>query len=204
MKSQYELLQQKRHKKVTVAAQWLELEDFLQYVMSTNPSSNSPYHNNQHLYTVAINVVDAAVYYHLDDITKKMLLAAALFHDYDHTCGKEDDFVNIQRAVNHFQEKNAQHNWFTDEESTNIIHLIQSTEFPHKKSSTDTLEQNILRDADLIQVLEDDAELWIQGLFEEQGLETTYDESIYFMLSHVETEWGKKKILGIETRYHIP
>lgn len=204
MNSQYELLKQKREKKVIVAAQWLQLEEFLQYVINTNPSSKAPYHNNQHLFTVSINALDAAVYYRLDDKTKKVLLAAALFHDYDHTCGKEDDFENIQRAIKSFQEKNEQYNWFADEESQIIINLIKSTEFPHKKSSKGLLEQQILRDADLLQTLEDDAEIWIQGLFEEQGLETTYDESIYFMLSHVETEWGKKKILGIETRYHIP
>src|ERR1019366_5684420 len=89
------------------------------------------------------NCYDGAQYYNLPKDTTRDILLAALFHDFNHSGGKLPDNENIKNAVSCIQAL-----------LTNIhplvIDCIECTEYPFVKEPL-TIEQRIIRDADLMQ-----------------------------------------------------
>lgn len=140
------------------------------WVVKNSDSNHLPYHNLNHLLCVVKNCYLGCKYHNLNDETTNNLLLAALFHDVNHTGGKETDDVNIIKAKESF------HNFVTETglklDTKSVCGLIEVTQFPYVKESEDlTISESIIRDADLLQVTEYN---WIQqnilGLCVEMGI----------------------------------
>lgn len=83
------------------------LAEMWQFIRTTNPGADNPYHNNTHMQRMAGNAVMLLQFseeYQAQTpaIQKRwtaMTLIAGLWHDYGHSGGKVDDAKNIQVAV---------------------------------------------------------------------------------------------------------
>ena len=144
--------------------------DILAYIKENNPSSDAPYHNNSHMITV---------YKFCKEIAKNIaytdelnLLVAALFHDFNHSMGKEKDNINVQRAIEGFSDyyDNNLSNSLVDK--NRVISIIKITEYPYTTEDSElNIEQKIIRDADLLQGAVDNwYDYIIVGLSKEMNL----------------------------------
>jgi hypothetical protein len=132
----------------------LGVYDTYEWVMKNNQSKDLPYHSNYHLKMVAETALKGCDAYHtaFDDKVKKLVVSAALFHDFNHTGSGVDDDENIKIAIESFENYNKEFNIFSKDDENFIIELIKSTRYPYEKTSYDlTLAQNILRDSDILQ-----------------------------------------------------
>jgi hypothetical protein len=124
------------------------------WILKNNPSNNLPYHNFNHIQTVTYRTIQASIYYNLSPIGKKELYLAALFHDYAHSVGINEDSENIIEAkknLNDFLLLNP----IKDINIGKIEAIIDATEYPYLLKEEDlNLEQKIIRDCDLMQILE--------------------------------------------------
>lgn len=171
------------------------LKKGLKYLVYNNKSNNAPYHNFNHLLTVTKHCYRALSYMDmLGDVKCEMLLLSALFHDFNHSMGKEKDDVNIQQAKLGLFD-------FCVDSGLNLdfpfmCGIIDATQYPYVIEAENlTIYQAIIRDADLCQVLEYD---WIKqvilGLSEEMNIsvgdmivgQRKFVESVKFI-----TDYGK-------------
>lgn len=140
-------------------------------------SANKPYHGFRHTCSVTRICYRACRYYvGLGQMTRRRarnLLIAALLHDYGQPRFIRDDYLNIESAIialrQNILEEDVLH-------LDDIIAIIEATLYPHKDYGVDlTLEQAIIRDADIGQTFGDD---WISdiliGLGKELG-KTPYE-----------------------------
>jgi HD superfamily phosphodiesterase len=126
------------------------IDNIIKYIKEYNPSSDAPYHNNEHMITVYKFCKDISDNIELTDNLD--LLVAALFHDFDHSMGKEKDNVNVQRAIEAFSDYYGNELTHTDVNKNNVINIIKITEYPYTiKNSELNTDQKIIRDADLLQ-----------------------------------------------------
>jgi hypothetical protein len=125
---------------------------------------NNPYHNFRHMLHVVWLCHQACRYYRdeLSPRQMRILLIAALFHDFDHAGhphpGKEDpDGINIEIAI-----AGLRRHITRDDRPLlpEIEALIEATQFPHQSAGEDLdLLGKIIRDADLAQSI---SPVWIQ------------------------------------------
>ena len=154
-----------------------------------------PYHNEQHLFIVTLASAAGAEYYDLTPRQKRVLVLAALYHDYNHT-GKigVPDSVNIELAVEGVE------NFLRLEGYTSITHkdadavkaLIHATLHPNKKRPA-SISEAIIRDADMMEWFEPDAEELLVGLNEELKPDSpfTMKTTEAFLRKHsFLTQWG--------------
>jgi len=161
-------------------------------VDSENPSSNLPYHNNQHAFTVAVNVVEGAEAHSLSDEQKRLLFIAALYHDWDHT-GTRDEKENIRRAVEGCLAGMREDNE-SEADRWTVMLLIYATAQYFYNPPTLPLMKRLLRDADMMQNMEPDRETFFRGLSKELGIVVDADTTFEFLNKHVFlTVWGKEK-----------
>jgi hypothetical protein len=121
-------------------------------------------------------------------------LIAAIFHDVNHTIGKEKDDVNVQNS------KDAIKKFVKQEEidaDTNYMNkLLDATQYPYVIEGKDLdLKQGIIRDADLMQVFEYN---WIHqnisGLSSElkmDFLDFVQPQRKFLESAAFNTDWGK-------------
>lgn len=142
------------------------LNHALAYVQIENPSNKVPYHNMDHMLTVTKWCGRLGSMCSLTALEEKGLILAAIFHDFDHTAGKEDDNVNIQRALAGLRRFAEIHR--VDEELLALaVENITVTQFPFIHEPK-TVAQKIIRDADLLQSLEvNREEVLVDGLRKE-------------------------------------
>lgn len=142
------------------------LNHALAYVQIENPSNKVPYHNLDHCLTVVKWCGRLAGMCSLTPEEEKALILAAIFHDFDHSAGHEEDSVNINRAVTGLMRFAAIHR--VDAELIGAaVENIQVTQFPFIHEPK-TVSQKIIRDADLLQSLEPNRqEVLIDGLRKE-------------------------------------
>jgi hypothetical protein len=169
------------------------------YVLTNNTAANAPYHNNQHLLTVANNVYDCGYHYGQDQHTLKLLFLAGLFHDFNHSVNKYKDQINVTLSVNGFIESLPYLNLQLSRiDIERICQLILATEYPHPSVSNvhelDATNKYMLRDADIIQTLAPDGNNFTEGLFIETGLRLSEEEKIKFIKSSIKTEWARKEL----------
>lgn len=164
-------------------------KEFNEYVTNpqNNPSQHS-YHNSQHCYTVAINTILAADYYHLQDKDRLELIIASIFHDWGHSGGQLSDAENINIAVLAYTSSSSAYKAYLDHQS--IIRIIRATQYPHIPVSE--LKEQIIQDADLLQYLHEDALEWIESFNHETGgHHTPKDVAVFLQSQHFNTKWGK-------------
>lgn len=170
-----------------------ELQKGFSWIMKNSTSNDLPYHNFNHLLTVVRYTYGACRFYELTEKEEKEMLMAALFHDVNHSGGKEtDDFnvINAKKTVHNFC-----HNKNIDIDAHEVCRIIDATQYPYVIEPEEMdLKQQIIRDADLMQVFEYN---WIQqnmmGLCSEMGI--TMDKMIpgqkaFLMGAQFNTNWG--------------
>lgn len=144
----------------------------LRYLIANNKANSAPYHNLNHALTIVKYASEGAESEGLSERETRNLLLAAMFHDFNHSAGKSKDDVNVENAKKGLRE-------FVESEAIEGVDLyemeklIDATEYPYQIKSGDlTLSQKILRDADLMQIFEDN---WIHqnilGIALELGME---------------------------------
>jgi hypothetical protein len=194
-----------------------ELQKGFSWIMKNSTSNDLPYHNFNHLLTVVRYTHGACRFYELTPKEELEMLFAALFHDVNHSGGKETDDVNIinaKRAVHNFC-----HNYNIDIDAHEVCRIIDATQYPYVYEPHELdLKQQIIRDADLMQVFEYN---WIQqnmmGLCSEMGI--TMDKMIpgqrdFLMSAQFNTNWGifwkeqrwkevKEKLDKLEKLYNL-
>lgn len=120
------------------------------YVRDENWSNELPYHNLHHTHCLIINCAEGAAEMQLPPQKWRVLLLAAAFHDFGHSGGREKDHQNIKVAIAGF-EAFASANRIFDDCLTEVIQVIESTEFPPVNQAV-TLSEKIIRDADMMQI----------------------------------------------------
>lgn len=148
---------------------WLAKHRFnnaLAYVQIENPSNLVPYHNLDHCLTVVKWCGRLASITNLPEEEEKALVLAALFHDFNHSAGQEEDSINIARALVGLNRFCDIHH--VDEKIRDLaIENIRVTQFPFVFEPA-TLAQKIIRDADILQSLEPNrVEVLVDGLRKE-------------------------------------
>lgn len=178
---------------INIINKYDSLKKGLKHVILTNKSNNAPYHNLNHLLTVTRHCYHALDYMDmLKDDKAEALLMAALFHDYNHSMGKEKDDVNVKDA------KKGLRKFIEDEKIDLDIDFMEkvldATQYPYVIDNKNLDQyQSIIRDADLCQIYEYD---WLkQNIF---GL------SVEMKIDVVDLLFGQRKFLeGIDpiTKY---
>lgn len=136
------------------------------YVLGNNQAQMAPYHNTWHLMCMVKYVdwimrseKDAGYAWQEDELDELAVLLAAMFHDVNHTMGRETDDVNVansKRAFSEFlnivDEDDIREEWL----KTRVHKLIDATQFPYVIPVSElSYDQKIMRDADFMQAYED-------------------------------------------------
>lgn len=156
----------------------------LNSIFDNNHSNYLPYHNFQHLLTVALNSIDAGLHYHLPSYQIQSLAIAGLCHDADYKT-ESTEHHNILNAKEFAQKLNISHDIIGD-----ITTLIDASFYPHREPNN--LCEAIIQDADLLQVLEKDANKFIKGLNEENNNDNFCDP-LFPGVDNLTTSWAKEK-----------
>ena len=129
----------------------------------------SPYHNNDHIYTVVYHSVAAATADGIAHEEMRLLVVAALFHDYAHSGGATDDAANIQRALAGLVvARTKQAFTVTESGMQQIVDAIHSTYFDGTKfPNPPHALGKYLRDADLCMVYDPDGRVTLLKLMQE-------------------------------------
>lgn len=161
------------------------------------------YHNFRHMMHVVYQVYDGIKYMNVNTTAARILLIAAIFHDYGHSGdGTKSDSFNIQRAI-----KGAKRHIHPSDKIhlALIIDLIRATEW-HGEVGHNILEDNmliaILRDADMSQTFDN---AWMQQVIFGLGTEKKLSprEMLQAQLPFLQTKvkfsspWGKQKFTPI-------
>lgn len=135
--------------------------DAVDFILDNNPNGTAyGYHNNQHIFDVALKTRDIAHAEQVDDTTHvHAVILAALFHDIGYQAGEHPDSENIQEATRLWDEyMYGQHGAYVHPQYNNILrHLVREyikvTEFPHQENTPKYLNPTLvgaIRDADLL------------------------------------------------------
>jgi hypothetical protein len=160
------------------------------------PNADAPYHNVRHMLHVLWEAYDGGVHMGLTPLELRILLIAAIMHDYNHIGQKGDDSVNIERSIR------ALHTNCLEEDRHlifDIENIIRATQYPYVETDPSklTLSQRILRDADQSQTF---SLVWVQsivyGLSKE--LDITPRKMLEFQVPFLQklsffTPWGENK-----------
>lgn len=189
-----------KDKKILEAIEIIDKYEYLQkafkYILLNSKSNNGPYHNLNHLLTVLKYCYLGALSEGIKDEKElRELLIAAIFHDVNHTIGKEKDDVNVQNskdAIGKFVKQEE-----IDADTDYMNKLLDATQYPYVIEGKDLdLKQGIIRDADLMQVFEYN---WIHqniaGLSSElkmDFLDFVQPQRKFLESAAFNTDWGKK------------
>lgn len=123
----------------------------------SNKSTHLPYHNEYHSLCMVLNCFEGAIHEKVSESEMRSLVAAALFHDFNHSGGHTDDSVNIEEALRglfHAHTAFAAGDLaLSPQEYEDAVAAIRITKYPYEESPV-TAIQKIIRDADLMQVYE--------------------------------------------------
>ena len=124
---------------------------YIKGFMDKNPSKDNPYHNNYHMYSMVVRCNTLADYaiQRGSEVRKDELLLAAMFHDYEHSGGKLVDSQNIERAIRAIEQSGL----LEFSQLEDVCDIIDVTQYPFIYEPF-TIEEKIIRDADLLQCTE--------------------------------------------------
>jgi hypothetical protein len=167
-------------------------------------SCDLPYHNWFHTCCMICNCIEGAQYYNLDFRQCHLIGVAALFHDFNHSGGTKTDHQNINIAVANLREAAINYNPM---DLNQMVETIRVTQYPFIHTPK-TIEQKIIRDADLMQVLEPEwyehVILGLQAEFKAGGKDYTLEEMLQgqmvFLQEHIPTglftDWAIGKFMS--------
>ncbi len=169
-----------------------DLKHYYRLVMRA-PNANAPYHNVRHMLHVFWEAYDGCVQMGLGPRKMRNILVAALQHDYNHTGIKNDDSVNIDRAIRGLDI----HALPEDREFLeDIRRAILATKYPYN-DEVFTMEQLLLRDADQSQTF---STVWVHSTLYGLGkeLDMTFEQMLKMQRPFLEnlkfhTPWGRNK-----------
>lgn len=145
----------------------INLGNIIEYIETHNKSNNIPYHNLDHLIGVTmwsgrLAAIEGSLYHP----ETKALLLAAMFHDFNHSSGRNKDSWNIKQATDAL-EIYCKNNKISSSVMLEAYYCIKTTEFPFIRDP-ETDQENIIRDADLLYGLSIDYEsIIVDGLRKE-------------------------------------
>ena len=171
-----------------------KLDNYLSFFLTKNKAIDAPYHNLYHTFCVIENCFKISKDENLSEPEIRILVLAALFHDFGHSHGKETDDKNVKLAQEKFLEASQE----SDEDNNKIIELILATQYPYVISDEKlSLSQKILRDADMMQMFEKNflQQIWV-GLLQ-QELKKSPKEAVELQLKFMQsakfyTNYAKK------------
>jgi hypothetical protein len=175
------------------------LEKEFLYLLEKNKSNRLPYHNLNHTLTVTKNVYEGAMYEGVKIHIRRNLIIAALFHDFNHSGGLLSDKENVEISISGFSDFVRINGGYTDDDIFNVIDIIKATEYPYVIPTNKlTIEQSIIRDADIMQIFESDRmSQVVYGLAQEFGVKIDSDfvsKQKAFVSSIIPiTKWGQWK-----------
>lgn len=175
------------------------------YLIEHNPSNDAPYHSLHHMLRVTYYCNEGCEYHGIDGNRRRNLLVAAMFHDFNHSKGELKDPDNIIRAIEGVS------NWYasnpmnqTNVDLPTVVNIIKATEYvggsnPYTIPSNNlSMEQAIIRDADLMPSLEVD---WINTMI--VGPKTELNVDTFLQMAEGQQKfhsgiemcsgWGRKK-----------
>lgn len=130
------------------------LKKAFKYIIINSKSNSLPYHNLNHILTVLKFTYQGAIEEGVaNEKDLRELLISAIFHDVNHTGGKEKDDVNIENSKKIMKK-------FVDSQKIDVDidvmnEILDATQYPYVIDSDKlNLKQSIIRDADLMQVYE--------------------------------------------------
>lgn len=172
-----------------------DLTYYYKLVMNA-PNANAPYHNVRHMLHVLWEAYDGGVHMGLEARELRVLLIAAIMHDYNHIGQKADDSLNIERSIR------ALHTHALEEDLSlmfDIENIIKATQYPYVETDPLklTLSQKILRDADQSQTF---SLVWVQSIVYDlsKELDITPRKMLEFQIPFLTkleffTPWGRNK-----------
>lgn len=163
-----------------------ELQAAHDWVAKHNPSNDLPYHNLYHTQGMAVNCYYLGLYAQLPYDDLRVLVLAALFHDFGHSGGVCPDADNIQVALAAFQ-RYAVEVKYPEALVAKVVRVIEATQFPYVRDIEDELDA-IIRDADQLQLTLDG---WYTMLF--QGLRREF--------AHKMGEMDLKAFCALQRKY---
>lgn len=178
------------------------LSDTFKYIVLNNTSNNAPYHNFNHMMIVTKYIYNAYQESNeFSDLNYHNILLAGMFHDMNHSMGKEDDSYNVQSAISALKSwyihAHDLKNEYIDFDVNEIANIIRATQYPYIIEDEDlTVSQMLIRDCDMMMGFEDD---WFQntvlGLKSEMNVDNIprmIEGNIEFRKNaHMRTQWGK-------------
>lgn len=177
----------------------LSLQEEFSFILQNNKSNWLPYHNLRHTICMVENCYEGALYENLSEEYITKLIIAALFHDTNHSGGAQPDSENVKNAKSlasiFFSTKDEA---ISLEDYTEIIDIISATEFPYTiENHKLTLQQKIIRDADLLQAFREDSTtqtfFGLMREFKTNDFEKFYEGQTNFLQSaelSMRTNWG--------------
>lgn len=163
------------------------LAPLLMRVYRNDNSLCNTYHTPQHMMATANIANELLIENHVKDVSfnkdQFVLYLASSLHDIDHRGTSGSDILNINRTILKIEDILPQtlldgSNWYINE----VIEAIKCTEFPFMYEPYNRV-QMCLRDADLLTCLEDDWDVFFEGLkLEIEKPELTMKENINWLL----------------------
>lgn len=167
------------------------------------------YHNIKHVNQMLLNCYEGAIYEKISRQEIKCLLIAAMFHDANHSLGREYDEINIINAIkclsdiNKYNYENGLHS-LSETDFKLATDCIRYTKYPYIDKgriprNDECKPFRIIRDADLMTVYNYKTSMDLyQGLFNELKQELNvlrFMELQREFLFNVQwnTQWAKKK-----------
>lgn len=160
-----------------IIEQYPSLKLGFKFIVRNSTSNYAGYHNFTHMLNVTKHCYLNLKYSDmLGDENVENLLLTALFHDVNHSMGKFKDDVNIiytKEAISLFFFNELPSDVRNSLNYEFILETLNATQFPYIISNEDlTIYQAMIRDADLMQIIDED---YIQricfGLSEELNLD---------------------------------
>jgi hypothetical protein len=179
------------------------LRKAFKHITEQNSSNRGPYHHLNHMMRVMGYANLGAQYHKITGRKRLNLLVACIFHDYNHSLGLYADSYNVAYAIKGVK------SWYKFNEDIQseidideVVEIISATEYPYVIPSEElTLSQMIIRDSDLMTILDPD---WINcnilGLMTEMkkpDLKEFVQGTIEFHKNaKMNSEWGQMVYKG--------
>lgn len=189
---------------VDVISRIYDIDQYWDMIKNNNPSNTKPYHNLWHITCVTTYCHIMAMDEGLNLYDMKILLLAAMFHDYGHF--SKDDSLNIRLAKDIFSQcllkfNGSEYYSSAIQQMEREVHaIIDATKYPYEIPDDDLyICQRIIRDADLLQWTEPTIiEHVFEGLSKEMSINIRdflprNKKFIKDTLTNYRTDWAKNR-----------